>query len=257
MQDLTEKVKNLALEQGAHLVGIASADRFEGAPRGHHPEDLLPGAKSVIVIAQRFFQTILDSDKFCTDSEVIPPDEVWDVQQTMFMFMYNTLNMRMQMIGVQMAYFLSEQGYPALPFPSGGYAVGGKSPNFPGGRYAFFSHRHAAVLAGLGEMGLNNLLLTPKYGPRVRLHSTITTAELTPDQIIKEQICPGEEECGLCLKAETCYGEIYDFEMCGKTMRLAEFQGCQNDLCKRSNPKGVLPYIRYCIGTCPVGKDSG
>ena len=40
MEVLTEQVKNLALEQGAHLVGIASVDRFEGAPRGHHPEDL-------------------------------------------------------------------------------------------------------------------------------------------------------------------------------------------------------------------------
>ncbi len=257
MEELTEKIKNLALGKGAHLVGIAPVDRFAGAPRGHHPADLLPGAKSVIVMAQRFFQTILDSDKFCTDSELIPESDLWDVQQTMFMFMYNTLNMNMQMIAVQLAHVLSELGYPTLPFPSGGYTVGGKSPDFPGGRYAFFSHRHAATLAGLGELGINNLLLTPQYGPRVRLNALITTAELIFDPMISDNICLGEEECGLCLKAETCYGELYDFEMCGKKMRLAQFQGCKNDLCKRSNPKGPLPYIRYCIGVCPVGKDTG
>ena len=43
---------------------------------------------------------------------------------------------------------------------------------------AFFSHRHAAFLAGLGNFGVNNMLLTPEYGPRVRFGSVFTSAEL-------------------------------------------------------------------------------
>ena len=185
MTDLTQAVKDLARTQGAHLVGVASVDRFEGAPKGHHPENLLPGAKSVVVIAHRYFQGVLECDQFGTESELIPEDELWEVQTTVFKSMYDTANMRMQMITAQIAAFLEDRGLVSLPLPAGGFKVGA-------GRYAFFSHRHAAVLAGLGEFGLNNLLMTPEYGPKVRLSSLITTAELAPDPLYDgPPICPG------------------------------------------------------------------
>jgi epoxyqueuosine reductase QueG len=246
--DLTQEVKSRAIDQGAHLVGIASVDRFEGAPKGHHPTDLLRQARSVIVIAHRFFQGVLEADRFGVESELIPEEERWEVQTTVFKFMYDTANMRMQQIGAQLAYLLEEHGHASLPLPAGGFKVGA-------GRYAFFSHRHAAVAAGLGEFGLNNLLLTPDYGPRVRLNSIITTAELDPDPLYQgAPICPGEEGCGLCLRAHECFGQIEDFVVAGKRMPVARFLGCPSDLCKRQNPEGVLPYIRFCWGVCPVGK---
>ena len=250
MADLTQEVKELARAQGAQLVGIAPVDRFGGAPKGHHPTDLLPGARSVVVIAHRYFQSVLECDQFGTESQLIPEEELWEVQTTVFKFLYDTANMRMQMIGAKIAAFLEDQGYVALPLPAGGFKVGA-------GRYAFFSHRHAAVLAGLGEFGLNNLLMTPEYGPKVRLDSIITTAALDPDPLYDgPPICPGEE-CGLCLEAHECFGEIHELEMAGKTMKLARFTGACLDktACKRRNPEGTLPYIRYCWGVCPVGQN--
>jgi epoxyqueuosine reductase QueG len=251
MSDLTMEVKALARDQGAHLVGVASVDRFAGAPKGHHPTDLLPGARSVVVTAHRFFQSVLESDRFGIESPLVPQEDLWDVQQTIFMFMYNTANMRLQMIATQMAALLEDRGYASLPLPAGGYKVGA-------GRYAFFSHRHAAVLAGIGEFGLNNLLLTPRYGPRVRLESMITTAELDPDPLCAGPICLGKEACGLCLEANQCFGEIFELEMAGKTMQLARFTGecISKTQCKRRNPDGELPYIRFCWGVCPVGKNA-
>ena len=247
MSGVTSDVKTLAQAQGAHLVGIASVDRFEGAPKGHHPTDLLRGAKSVVVVAHRFFQGVLECDRFGRKSELIPEEEVWDVRRTVFQFMYDTANMRLQQIAAQIAAYLEEEGHAALPLPAGGFKVGA-------GRYAFFSHRHAAVLAGLGEFGLNNLLLTPDYGPRVRLNSVITRAELEPDPLYEgPPICPGEE-CGLCLRAHECFGELHELDMAGKKMKLARFLGCPSDLCKRRNSEAKLPYIRFCWGICPVGK---
>jgi epoxyqueuosine reductase QueG len=165
------------------------------------------------------------------------------------MNMYNTANMRLQMVTTQLATLLEDRGYEALPLPAGGYKVGAQ-------RYAFFSHRHAAMAAGLGEFGLNNLLLTPEYGPRVRLDSVITTAELAPDPLCAGPICLGAEACGLCLKAEQCFGEIHELCMAGKTMQMARFTGgCLTaNECKRLNPKAGLPHIRYCWGVCPVGQ---
>ena len=182
-------------------------------------------------------------------SELVPKDELWEVQQTIFNFMYNTANMRMQMIATQMAAFLEDRGHASLPLPAGGYKVGA-------GRYAFFSHRHAAVLAGLGEFGLNNLLLTPQYGPKVRLESMITAADLAPDPLCEGPICLGVDACGLCLESHECFGEIYELEMAGKRMQLARFTGgCLSDhRCKRRNRSGELPYIRFCWGVCPLGQ---
>ncbi|MCK4274656.1 MAG: hypothetical protein KAW90_07155, partial [Dehalococcoidales bacterium] len=53
----------------------------------------------------------------------------------------------------------------------------------------FFSQRHAAVRAGLGEFGFSGLVITPQYGPRVRYVSIITEAELEPDPLLTEKVC--------------------------------------------------------------------
>lgn len=42
------EIKKLCRSLGADLVGIASVDRFVNAPKGHHPTDVMPTAKSVI-----------------------------------------------------------------------------------------------------------------------------------------------------------------------------------------------------------------
>jgi len=266
----SEEVKTFIREKGAHIVGVSSVDRFKGAPKGHNPSDLLPNARSVVTFGMRFFQSSLEGDRFCVDSELVPKEDLARLQeQTGFMFEYTALNMALEILGLQLAYYLTENGYKALPLPAGGAtsAPAGSGPGggFPGGRYAAFSHRHAAVLAGLGVLGLNNLLITPKYGPRVRINSVITDAELTPDPMIpQEKVCPAEK-CMICVKPIIgwCYGELYELELGEYTYKIARYYGCHSHMshggpCKRGGSLGgKLPYLRWCIGSCPVGKDSG
>lgn len=54
MRELTDRIKEIARAEGAHLVGVAPIDRFYQAPEGHHPSDMLRGAKSVVVVAAPF-----------------------------------------------------------------------------------------------------------------------------------------------------------------------------------------------------------
>jgi hypothetical protein len=68
---------------------------------------------------------VLEYDRFGKQSELIPEDKVWDVQQTVFQFMYDTANLRLQMIASQLRYFLAEQGHASLPHPAGGQLQGG------------------------------------------------------------------------------------------------------------------------------------
>lgn len=59
-----------------------------------------------------------------------------------------------------------------------------------------------AIDAGLGELGRLGLLITPKYGPRVRLAKVITDMPLIPDQPISFGVTEFCEICGKC--AEAC-----------------------------------------------------
>ncbi len=49
--------------------------------------------------------------------------------------------------------------------------------------------KDAAVLAGVGCIGRNNLLVTPEFGPRVRLRGVLVDAELLPDSPVAFDPC--------------------------------------------------------------------
>ena len=46
---MENKIKEIILNLGADVCGIANIDRFSEAPAGFHPRDILPDCKSVIV----------------------------------------------------------------------------------------------------------------------------------------------------------------------------------------------------------------
>lgn len=50
----SKKVKEILFGLGADLCGIAGIDRFDDAPEGYHPTDVLPTCRSVISFACRF-----------------------------------------------------------------------------------------------------------------------------------------------------------------------------------------------------------
>ena len=59
--------------------------------------------------------------------------------------------------------------------------------------------KDAAVLSGLGCIGRNNLLITPEFGPRIRLRAMLLEDELTPTGPITFDPCDSCEE--FCRKA--------------------------------------------------------
>jgi len=110
--------------------------------------------------------------------------------------------------------FLEKAGYLALPIAPSGFFRYRDYKEIRGGFIADFSHRHAAVAAGLGEFGKQGLLITPQFGVRQRLASIITDASLQPDPLYHgEPLCDG---CGKCLEicpvsafSETEHVEFY------------------------------------------------
>lgn len=92
---------------------------------------------------------------------------------------------RMAVTSTTLAEFIRALGYRAIPAGNG---VGLSIP--------------IAIDAGLGEHGRLGLLVTPKYGPRVRLAKVITDMPLVPDRPISFGVKEFCEACMLC--ADDC-----------------------------------------------------
>ena len=136
-RDLSKKVKNYAIDNvGFDLVGIASAfdPQFDRAPEGHHPEQWLPGAKSVITGGIKVIREIL----------VTTPS-------TLYAKHYDQMNTWLSEAGYRLARGLQDMGFQALYFPETDpypYLDAQRDHGEP--RWSpSFSHIHAAVAAGL------------------------------------------------------------------------------------------------------------
>ena len=193
---LTDDIKATARTIGADLVGIASVDVFQDSPQRLHPAAILPGAKSVVVIAVKYPDASID---------------MWGKPAAESMFFYQSVQAHMTGVIMPMIQFhvyraLERAGHLAIPVAPSGYWRYRDYEEMKGGFYADFSHRHAAVAAGLGDLGLNGLFLSPEYGIRQRMASIITTAPLRPDEpYCGKALC---NNCGRCVKA--CPVQAFD-----------------------------------------------
>jgi len=214
------------------LVGVASTDRWENPPfepwmpEEFYPQSIFPGARSVIIIGLPVHLPVLRTTPSIYYHEL-----------------YRTINTLLDQYTYRLASFLNDRGYPSVFIPRDGY--GGidvllKNP------VAFFSHRHAAFLAGLGTFGVNNALITPEYGPRVRFGSILTAAPLPPDPLREEGLCTRCMECVTACPAGALDGRDYPEGLTDK----AACARNSADLARRHiSPCGI------CIQVCPVGED--
>lgn len=260
MKDLTDAVKEWVRQKGADLVGISSCDRLQEAPPGHRPQDLLPGAKSII----SFGLNALEGTFYTPIFQIYQLD-------------YALLRHNSNQIAYQTARFLEGHGFYGLMIP------GTLPVDMVGKRGMFgeFSHRHAAMAAGLGEIGVNQLLLTKEFGPRVWLGSIITTAPLEADTAWEGRLCLGEE-CLLCVTACPAHAlqadGFFDKDRCAKdnAHRLnlsGVLRHLKNILAEEDREKrnriifgpttwelyqslalGMIPGCSQCIAVCPIGK---
>ena len=180
-----EQIKKLALDLGMDLCGVASMDRFDGSPEGKHPESILPGCKSAIVIGVRLLDgaTQINFRAFEEGRR--------DLKGIYGTYGYAMLpNFELTYVCYALSQYIErEYGEVATPCSTGPMTNG-----------AQLSLRHAAVAAGLGEFGWMDLVLTPQFGPRNRFGVILTTLELEPDPMYDgERLCQ-PEKCGICAK---------------------------------------------------------
>jgi epoxyqueuosine reductase len=250
---LTEEVRSFSVREGAALIGFASMDRFDGSPRGHHPAEIVSGAHAVITFGVPLVEQVVDWEELFLDSEVLGPDIRRPILQE-YLYSevnYNFINDLLNHIALRLTLFLQAQGFRSTMFPATFGPAQRHFHDMMPGLMALFSNRHAAVRAGLGEFGLNNVVVTPQYGPRIRFNSVITQAPLVASPILKEKVCLGTG-CGLCI--ERCGGKALSLipTFADDEVWLNPVSRTDKLVCREVRTEAFC-YGR-CLQVCPVGR---
>ena len=185
MSELKTQIKAFAKSLGMELCGIASIDRFEGAPAGTNPSDVLPGCKSVVVVGTKIIDGVVQANFRAFE------DGRDDLKGIFGTYGYAILpTFELTYACYALAKFIeSNSDEVATPCAAGPMTNGIQ-----------VSLRHSAVAAGLGEFGYMSIVLTPEYGPRVRFGVILTTLEIEPDPMYDGAKLCEPEKCGICAK---------------------------------------------------------
>jgi len=230
---LTEKVKARAFSSGADLVGIVSTERVDAVPRywigwqiqdyTKEPKYYMRDSKSIIVLGYQAWDDIHEVVVVRGDRKEFP--------------VYH----RIRLLTRRISSFLESLGYKTIVYPE------------------LLPQKRMAQLAGLGNFGKNTLIINPRYGPWIRLHSILTDAEMVPDKPFEEDLC---RDCSECIKAcpvGALKPYVVDSEKC--------LLGINDS--KRSNPE-IKPIFEQhapritkngylmcmtCQKACPYGRD--
>jgi len=171
------------------LVGVASVEDFLWLklrsihPWHAHPQELLPTAKSVIVIALPLSREAVLSNKYG-----VKPSRQW-------LYEYVVANKLLEELVETLCEHLVRQGFDSIGIkPTHEFS--------PTHLVARWSHRHAGYIAGLGTFGINNMLIT-RAGCAVRLASVITSCKLetTPRPEVEYCLEKRGVRCSSCIRA--------------------------------------------------------
>ncbi|MDR3076257.1 MAG: PLP-dependent transferase, partial [Synergistaceae bacterium] len=242
-QELKDKITAEARGLGISLLGFANTERWEegsaatpvlpGSPmpseprENYFPKNIWPWSRTVITGGIPIFLSAGESTPSNFYSEL-----------------YNTANRILDDAAYRLASTLFSLGFRAHFFPRDGYGEIGALVEKP---EAAFSQVLAGKYAGLGTIGANHCLLTPEFGPRVRLVSVITDAALPPDPLLERELCSG---CGSCAKVCPIGAFTARPDMLAADMERYKCAKYHQFL------RGEMRYpCGICVMSCPVGGD--
>lgn len=213
----------LALRTGASMAGIANADILRKSPshRDTSRQTLPKATRAVLVLALHHPSTQPELDYWGGKGDTRG----------------NLLLIRMAKDIARQAE--SELSICALPL------------EYPATDQGTFL-KDAAVLAGMGIIGKNNLLITPKYGPRVRLRALALEVELPPTEQGADF-----DPCSSCAMPcrEICPQAAFASNRYNRSMCKIQMQIDESSSLESADANGyVVSYCRKCELACPIGQ---
>lgn len=232
------------LGERVEAVGFSPVERFGEAPEAHHPTRLLEGARSVIVLARAIPAGIFKS----------PDSGLYFLHRS-----YHTTYSELDSLALDLTRRIESAGELALPIPAYAPLTVEES-----GIWGLLSLKHAAVSAGLGAFGRNELVFNEKYGSRLRFGAVVTTAGLEPSPLVDGEPCP--PGCTACFKScpfNAFEGGRFDKRVCGPSAFFHSIYplACASDRSAENremvyNTAGYNYWIKCieCMRVCPLNR---
>jgi epoxyqueuosine reductase len=178
----SRSIKKWLIDLGADLYGIASQERFNGAPKGSHPTDIVENCRSVIVFAKKMPAELLfedSNDRYCQIN--------------------NQVTLETDKLALECASELVKEGIGATAIIFSGSQERSASKKT-------LSMKQAGYVAGLGIIGKNTLLMNQDFGNMIRIGAILIDLELESDPLAQYEGCP--PGCELCI--QTCPQQALD-----------------------------------------------
>jgi len=206
----TQDVIMEEMEKGidADIVGVAALSDWKGTKLEKTALRLLPQTKSVVVLAMEVYPEILD---------LSAPERITGAASLNDLLARHTeyITSRLTKAAYDITKEFRQRGLKALPLPAAGCPYDVRFLE------AVFSYKHAGEAAGLGRMGWHSLLITPGFGPRVRLACCLTEGEIEPTSLDYDAECAG---CGICV--EICPAKAISEPKAGEQYAINKYACC-------------------------------
>jgi epoxyqueuosine reductase len=230
-EQASEDVKHVAKTVGADLVGIAPYDerwvyteRFSVQTGGGKPNDLPDGMTHVVVIGQS-----MDHDLTRTAPSALAGTA------TGLGYSLDSV------VLLTIAQYIRNLGYQAIP------SMNDTALAIP-----------YALEAGLGEYGRHGLLITPEFGPRLRLGKIFTDMPLArdhPKSFGVERFCEGCRRCTDACPAKAISGGIPSTERYNRSNITGVKKWSVDGVRCFSYWSKVNTDCSVCIRVCPYNRD--
>ena len=178
-----EQIRKITDQENIPVLGIGPASEMADEKPGHRPEDLLPGAQSLVCFGIPVPRGVYQMPAYGLET-------IWRSQ--------NLNYRRLDTLSVRFSALLEENGESAVP-TFGCMPLG---MNERGTVVGYLNQIRMAEVTGIGVIGKNGLLINSRFGARLMLGGMLTTANL-PAMRYPETNEPGcPPDCQIC--ADVC-----------------------------------------------------
>lgn len=211
-------------------IGVICLQDYRNTPAWQQARDMLPGTKSIIVLAVEIFPEVV---KYLTSKKQVGELAMRDL----FKRNERVISGHIDWEAYKIVRRLHNLGFSALSLPAGDAPYDSR---FIEGA---FSYKHVAQAAGLGNIGWHSMLITPEYGARVRLALVLTDAPFKPRTLEAGKL-PCIKCGGACIKI--CPVKAISKPRKGEEWNVDKY-ACANYL-------NAAESCAECLRVCPAGK---
>ncbi|MBN2716321.1 MAG: epoxyqueuosine reductase [Deltaproteobacteria bacterium] len=177
---MKNRIEQLAQSLGADLFGMASVERFEGAPKGFHPTDIYAKTRSVIVVAVS-----------------VPSEALFAQSRIPYSHVNSLCSKIVDTLTYNLSRALEKEGIYTIPLPSDDPSEYWDAEQQRA--QGVLSMRHAGMLAGLGKLGKNSLLINDRFGSMIQMGALLTAEIIDPSPLADYDVC--KPNCNACINA--------------------------------------------------------